>query len=115
MKANRNSFQAIMKVYRATPARAGAESGSTIRRMTPSRVQPSTNPAYSSSGGRVMKYPRSMYRATGRVWAQVDQDEGVDRVPQPQAGKDDVERHGQDDGREHVNQEYAVGQERLPP
>ena len=55
MKANRNSFHAVMKAKVAVAASAGAASGSTTCRSACSRVLPSSIDASSSSAGIVSK------------------------------------------------------------
>ena len=53
--ANRNSFQAIMKMNSALAMIAGLASGRLIRHITPSRLQPSIAAASSRLTGTVSK------------------------------------------------------------
>ena len=55
--AYKNSFQERVKEKKATTANAGNAIGMIIRKRTPTRVQPSTIAASSSSMGMDMKYP----------------------------------------------------------
>src|SRR5690349_3092551 len=66
-KANRNSFQALVRVNSATASSPGFARGSTTRRNAWMRVQPSTSAASSSSRGIDAKYPVSSQVANGSV------------------------------------------------
>src|SRR4030095_6118297 len=57
--AYRNSFQACVNEKNVTTTRAGSDIGSTIRTSAPTRLQPSTRAASSSSTGTDLKYPMS--------------------------------------------------------
>src|SRR5437762_7594507 len=63
--AYRNSFQACVNEKNVTTTRAGSDIGSTTRRSAPTRLQPSTRAASSSSTGTDLKYPMRSHVQNG--------------------------------------------------
>ena len=59
------SFQAVMKTKIEVATSPGATSGSRIRMKAPSRLEPSTIAASSSSRGTPRMKPRSVHTANG--------------------------------------------------
>ena len=60
-----NSFQLVMKTKTEVATRPGATNGSRIRKNAPSRLEPSTIAASSSSFGMFTRKPRSIQTANG--------------------------------------------------
>ena len=60
-----NSFQLVMKTNTAVATRPGATSGSRIFVNAPTRLEPSTIAASSSSFGMLRRKPRSVQTANG--------------------------------------------------
>ena len=67
VRATTYSFHAAMNEKISAVAIAGRASGSTTRRSTPSRPQPSTAAASSISRGIEAKKPRSIHTAKARL------------------------------------------------
>ncbi len=65
-----NSFQALTKAKAPLASTPGAQSGSSTRKMKPTRVQPSSSAASSSSAGSASKKPLSMKAQSGMVKVQ---------------------------------------------
>jgi hypothetical protein len=64
-RANTYSFQLTMKAKTETATSPGATSGNRIRMKTPSRLEPSTIAASSSSFGMPIRTPRRVQTENG--------------------------------------------------
>ena len=112
--AYRNSFQAWVNEKNATTASAGSDIGRMMRTRVPSREQPSTSAASSSSRGTERKYPIRSQVQNGTVKPRYARHQPVMGVDEPERRHHGEQRDEEERRRHQVREDQAPGDRPAP-